>query len=166
MQIPLWLSEIASPPCRLAFVIALFACQNVEVRAESCDQPAFAKVVAEANANLTGLNEQNKNVFQEKLQALRTREGWSEADFPAKAMPFVKDETIAAFDAKSEALLAQISQLGGDGNTASEEKRCGMLESLKGIMGQLVETTSQKWRHMFDKLDGALNASAAAAMGK
>ncbi len=166
MQILLWLRNTILLFFRIAFVAIILALGAIEARAEGCDQPAFAKVVAEANASLSGLNEQNKKVFQEKLRALKAHEGWSDTDFVEKATPFVKDETTAAFDAKSEALLAQVSQLGG-GDTASEDKRCGMLASLKDIMAQLVETTSQKWRHIFGKIDSVLSASATTtAMGR
>jgi hypothetical protein len=131
-----------------------------------CDQAAFATVVSEASAQLTALNDASKKSFHGKLQALKSREGWSDADFVAKATPFVKDENIAAFDDANKALLAKVPQLGGPSTvTASiaafpgadnqDAKHCAMLGELRGLMTQVIENTRAKWAYMLGKIDTA-----------
>jgi hypothetical protein len=126
-----------------------------------CDKAAFETVVATASATLTQINDQNKRAFLEKLQLLKAREGWVEADYVAKATPFVKDERIAAFDAKNQALLDQVSRLGGE-EPPDEERRCAMLRQLKAIMTEVVVITGEKWTYMLGKVDAALSVAVTA----
>lgn len=131
--------------------------------ASACEQAAFQAVVGEASARLSAMNDENKRAFQAKLASLRAREGWSDADFPAKATPFAKDATTTALDEGNRQLLEKVPHLGGGQGieTASAAtdlagKRCAMLEELRGLMGKVVENTRGKWAHMLGKLDAAL----------
>jgi hypothetical protein len=142
---------------------------GLSAHAEDCGRDAFAAVVANANIQLSTLNETNKKSFQEKLQQLKVRNGWSDADYVTKATPYVQDERIAAFDSDNKALLDRIPQLGGGvqstqalasvapmpGNVA--DPRCAMLNELRGLMAKVVENTQAKWRYMAGKLDDALD---------
>lgn len=136
-----------------------------------CDQAAFAAVVSEAGAQLTAMNDANKTRFQNRLQSLKSRENWSDADFVVKATPFVKDERIAAFDEGSKALLAKVPQLGGatpvlasagalPGVDNQEAKRCAMLGELRGLMTQVIDNTRAKWAYMLGKVEAASVAGA------
>jgi hypothetical protein len=144
-----------------------------------CDQAAFAAVVGEAGAQLTAINGAAKKSFQDKLQALKTRENWSDADFVANATPFVKDEKIVAFDEGNKALLAKVPQLGGGepvlASTAAlpgaddrNAKRCAMLGELRGLMTQVIENTRAKWAYLLGKIETAalVDASRQAQAGQ
>lgn len=136
---------------------------------DKCGQAAFAAVVSEAGAQLTALNDENKKSFHGKLQTLKVREAWTDADYVAKATPFVKDERIAAFDLTSNEILGRVQQLGQPGpgtvtasvaapiSTADTDtaRRCAMLEELRGLMAQVVVNTRAKWGYMHGKLDAA-----------
>jgi hypothetical protein len=140
---------------------------SMSASAEECGREAFAAVVGAANTQLSSLNEANKKSFQEKLQLLKTRSGWTDGDYAVQARPFVQDERIAAFDADNKALLARVPQLGG-GQTnqavagaaslpgGGADPRCAMLTELRGLIAKLVENTQAKWRYMAGKLDSAL----------
>src|SRR5687768_17452969 len=78
-----------------------------------CEQAAFASAVSDASAALSAMNDENKKAFQAKLMALKTREGWTDGEYAAKATPFVKDATISALDDGNKTLLAKVPQLGG-----------------------------------------------------
>lgn len=135
----------------------------------SCEQAAFAAVVADAGSALSAMNDENKKALQGKLHALGAREGWSDTDYAAKAVPFVKDAAIAAFDETNAALLGQVSSLGGraDETLAPAElqvKRCAMLGKLRTVMAKVVENMRTKWAHMLGRVDAALESSAQAKM--
>ena len=131
-----------------------------------CDQAAFAAVVAEAGAALSAMNGENKKSFQDRLQLLRSRENWSDADYLAKATPFVKDGSIAAFDDGNKTLLAKVQALGAAPVAAGiaplpspDGRHCAMLDELRGLMAQVVENTRAKWGYMLGKVDAAMEAS-------
>jgi hypothetical protein len=158
----------------LLFSLAVIA----DARAQECGREAFAGVVSNANAELTAINDANKRQFQEKLQLLKARAGWSEADFVAQATPFVRNERIAAFDSENQALLGRVSQLGAPGQTvaslagvappfaASTDNRCAMLETLRQLMAGLVENTKAKWAYMTGNLDAALQGAGGTAAAR
>jgi hypothetical protein len=127
-----------------------------------CEQAAFAAVVGEASAALTALNDESKKAFQAKLVALKSREGWAEADYAAKATPYVKDATIAALDESNKGLLARVPTLGAESEAAGgpdAARRCAMLGELRALMTRVVENTRAKWAHMFGKMDAALEGT-------
>ena len=137
--------------------------------AAACEQAAFAAVVSEASATLSAMNDENKRTFQARLASLKAREGWADADYAAKATPYVKDAATTALDDGNKQLLAKVPQLGSGqvvevaglaGGPDLTARRCAMLEELRGLMGKVVENTQAKWAHMLGKLDAALAASA------
>lgn len=134
-------------------------------KAESCDKAAFENVIATVSGTISALNAEKKAQFQDKLQALKVKAGWSDADYVAKATPFVKDERTAELDAANQALLAKVQTLGGGDTAASEEKRCAMLSELRGMMDEIVANTRAKWEHMIAKVtqasSGQIHAGAA-----
>jgi|WetSurMetagenome_2_1015567.scaffolds.fasta_scaffold903941_1 hypothetical protein len=127
-----------------------------------CGQAAFASLVSESGGELSAMNEQKRRSFMEKLQALKAQEKWSDADYATNAKPYVQDEQIGAFDVKGKTFLTKVQALGG-GDTLTEEKRCVMLGELKGLLGDVVKNTREKWDYMFAKLSGALKPAATAA---
>jgi hypothetical protein len=139
------------------------------VHAEDCGRDAFAAVVGKAGAELTSMNDANKKNFHEKLQLLKTRKGWADADYVAQATPFIQDERIAALDTDNAALLAKVPQLGSAAQTTqalasmspsmggAPDGRCAMLDELRGLMAKVVGNTQAKWSYMFGKIDSALN---------
>jgi hypothetical protein len=131
----------------------------------SCDTGAFREVVAKASASINEMQEKNSKVFQEKLQGLRASNGWSEAEFVAKATPYVKDETTTSIDADNQALLAKVQTLGGNG-APSEPERCAMLQELKALMDKVVANTGQKWQHMLSKVSSAPAGSLQAGLAR
>lgn len=142
--------------------------------AASCEQQAFAAVVAEASATLAAMNDNNRTVFQAKLAALNAREGWSGSDYASKATPFVKDAAITALDDANKMLLNRVPQIGGDANLDARNpadgrdlaaRRCVMLDELRALMGQVIANTKAKWAHMLGNVDTALDASRQAEAG-
>ena len=150
----------------------------LDARAEECGREAFASVVERASAELSAMNEANKKRFHEKLQMLKLRAGWSDADFVAQATPFIRDERIGAFDTQNKLLLAKVPELGSAERTvaslasaspaigASADGRCGMMNELRGLMASLVENSRAKWAYMFGKVDAALEKSGEAKAGQ
>jgi hypothetical protein len=147
-------------------------------RAEDCGREAFASVVEHASAELSAMNEANKKRFHEKLQTLKSRAGWSDADFVTQATPFIRDERISAFDTQNKLLLAKVPELGNAERTVaslantspaigtSADGRCGMMNELRGLMAAVVENSRAKWTYMFGKVDAALEKSGEAKAGQ
>lgn len=121
-----------------------------------CARGDFEAVVDDAASALRDLNNTNRPAFQEKLRQLKDKMGWDHDQFMVAAAPFVRDETIAVFDAKSQDLLAAIATLGQEGAEAKTPD-CALLAELKTRMKSLVEIQTEKWNYMFTKLDNALN---------
>lgn len=150
--------------------LIVFFLGHMTVRAQDCGRDAMAGIVNEASAQLTALNDANKKRFQEKLQSLRAKNGWSDADFVAQATPFIKDDRIAGFDAEHRALLSRVPELGAGTSVASlasatpglnvnGDGRCGMVKDLRQLMNAVVENSRSKWTYMFGKLDAALGGA-------
>ncbi len=140
-----------------------------QASAQDCERKAFTGLVEKARAELTALNMRNKQVFQAKLQGLKDNKGWSDREFLEQAIPFVRDEKIAAFDDETKALLARIPELSVrpsrsvaslagalPSTNAASEKRCAAIKRLQGILGKIVESTHAKWAYMIGKLDAAI----------
>jgi hypothetical protein len=123
--------------------------------AGACTKAEFEAVVDDAAAALRDLNLKNKPAFQEKLRLLKDKRGWSHDQFLTEAAPYVRDDNIAVFDQKSERLLLDISSQGQEGADAKTPD-CALLHDLRGRMNVLVETQTEKWAYMFEKLDAAL----------
>lgn len=138
----------------LILVLACLAAGSGEAIAQACAKGDFEAVVDEAAGALRALNQQNTPGFQGKLRQLKEKRGWSHDEFMSNAAPFVRDETIAGFDGKSEDLLARITSGGQTG--ASGAPDCNLLKDLRGQMDALVETQKAKWGYMFNKLDQEL----------
>mgnify|MGYP001284780598 CR=1 FL=1 len=123
-----------------------------EAAPEVCSKSEFESAVDHAAERLRELNNKNRPEFQGKLRQLKEKRGWNDNQFLKEAAPFVKDDKIAVYDAKTNELLASISSLGQEGANAPEPN-CTMLGDLRGRMQVLIETQDEKWRYMFEKLD-------------
>ncbi|MGA7323334.1 MAG: hypothetical protein WBX25_02335 [Rhodomicrobium sp.] len=134
--------------CSLAGYSSSFA------QSAGCNASAFRQVVAGASASISALHDGNSKLFQEKLQKLRALNNWPEAEYIAKATPFVKDETTASIDSANKELLTKVQSLEA-AKAATEPGRCAMLEELKASMETILANTSAKWQHMFSKLEQA-----------
>ena len=120
-----------------------------------CSKTDFQAVVDNAAGALRELTQKNTPAFQGKLRDLKDKRGWSHEQFLKEASPFVLDDKIGDYDAKSEDLLNTIVAMGQEGSTAAKPD-CTVLDKLKGIMQGLVETQQAKWKYMFGKLDAEL----------
>jgi hypothetical protein len=123
--------------------------------AQNCTREDFAAVVDDTAEALRVLNSKNRPEFQDRLRQLREKNRWSHDQFIAAATPFVKDETIEAYDARSEEALGRVTSMGQRGQQAKTPD-CRLLGDLKGHMGSLLDIQSAKWRYMFEKIDAAL----------
>jgi hypothetical protein len=121
----------------------------------TCSKADFEGVVDEAAAGLRDLTRQNTPQFQGRLRQLRDKRGWSNDQFLKEAEPYVRDDTITAFDRKSEDFLARITG-GGQSQAAATKLDCGLLADLHAAMQALVETQKAKWAYMFQKLEKEL----------
>lgn len=133
----------------------LLARTPVQAQETNCARGDFEAVVDDAASALRDLNNANRPVFQEKLRELKEKNGWNHDQFMVEAAPFVRDDTIAVYDTKSQDLLAAIATLGQEGAEASTPD-CAVLSELKARMTVLVETQTEKWKYMFSKLETAL----------
>ena len=124
-------------------------------QAPACSKADFEAVVDEAAGALRALNQQNTPPFQVKLRQLKDKRGWSHDQFLKEAAPFVRDETIAGFDQKSEEFLTRITS-GGQPGPGSSAPDCALLTELRATMKVLVETQKAKWAYMFVKIDKEL----------
>jgi hypothetical protein len=141
--------------------------------AAECGRDAFSAVVSQASADLAAMNISQKANLQEKLQLLKARQGWAEADFIAKATTFVQDARIAEFDQGSTSLLARVPQLGAptlagaaSPTAMGDDRNCAMLQELRSLIGQVVENTRNKWAYMLGKIDAALEQGRQAEAGR
>jgi hypothetical protein len=137
-----------------ALLAVLFGAPAALAQAPGCSKGDFESVVDEAAGALRKLNQQKTPSFQGKLRQLKDKRGWSHDQFLKEAAPFVRDDTIAGFDQKSEDLLARITSGGQSG--ASEAPDCALLAELRATMKVLVETQEAKWAYMFTKIDQEL----------
>ena len=122
---------------------------------QACAKTEFEAVVEEAAGGLRELNARNKPSFQEKLTKLKDKRGWDHEKFLKEAAPFVRDDKIADFDQKSDELLSAISTMGEEGATAKAPD-CALLLELRARMKLLVQTQTEKWTYMSDKIDAEL----------
>lgn len=120
-----------------------------------CAKTDFEQVVEEAAGTLRDLNNKNRPEFQDKLRQLKTKRGWSQDQFLQEAKPLVQDEKIATFDQRSDELLATINNM-GEAGAAAKKPDCALLLELRARMKVLVDTQTQKWAYMFDKIDAEL----------
>ncbi len=121
----------------------------------ACSKSEFEAVVEEAAAGLRQLNTKNKPAFQDKLRQLKTKRGWGQDQFLTEAAPFVRDDKTVEYDQKTDELLSAISTMGQEGANAKKPD-CALLLELRARMKVLVETQTQKWTHMFEKIDSEL----------
>jgi len=124
-------------------------------QAPQCLRSEFEAVVDEAAAQLRALNQANRPRFQDKLRELKDKRGWSHSQFLADGAEFVRDDTIATYDQRTEDLLTRISS-GGEAGAAAKNPDCNALTELRGRMRELVDTQQAKWAYMFDKIAQAL----------
>lgn len=140
----------------LALMSALFLPAGpAAAQLSGCERGDFVAVVEEAAGLLRDLNHEQRPRFQERLRELKDKKGWSHDQFMAEAVPFVQDEKISGYDARSAELLDRINRLGESGG-AAPKLDCGVLIDLRGYMKALVDIQKEKWDYMFGKLDGAL----------
>lgn len=157
-----------------AAALILLSAAALDAKAADCDREAFTAVVGEVSAELAALNAAQKAALHEKLQLLRARQGWADADFVAKATPFVQDAKIAEYDQGIKTLLARVPQLGAPAALAavapslpaSEPRNCTTLQELRALLAQLVDNTRAKWGYMLAKADGALEDARQAAAAR
>lgn len=135
--------------------MAIFGPHPLGAEEAGCKKSDFEAVVEEAAGGLRDLNAKNKPAFQERLRALKEKRAWSHDQFLREAAPFVRDERIADYDAKTEELLAAIATMGQEG-AAAKNPDCALLVELRSRMKVLVETQTGKWSYMFSKIDDEL----------
>ena len=121
----------------------------------ACSKSEFEVVVEEAAGALRELNTKNKPSFQDKLRQLKDKRGWSHDQFMKEAAPFVRDDKIATFDQSTDELLSAISTMGEEGANAKSPD-CAILLELRARMKLLVDTQSEKWTYMFEKIETEL----------
>lgn len=137
-----------------AMCVGVWAAGETAVPA-SCAKADFESVVESAAGALRDLNGRNKPAFQEKLRTLKTKRGWTHDQFLKEAAPYVRDEKIAVYDQTTDELLSAISKLGQEGATAATPD-CALLLELRARMTILVNTQTEKWTYMFEKIETEL----------
>jgi len=139
----------------IGLLLALPGAAGALAQAAQCGKADFEAVVDEAAGALRALNQQNTPPFQAKLRQLKDKRGWTHDQFMQEAAPFVRDETIVAFDQKSAGFLARIT-IGGQEGAEGAAPDCALLTELRTTMKVLVETQQAKWAYMTGKIDEEL----------
>jgi hypothetical protein len=121
----------------------------------TCTKEEFESVVEDAAAKLRDLNNENRPAFQEKLRELKDKRRWTHDEFIEKAKPFVRDDKTVVYDQTTDELLSAIASMGQEG-AASATPDCAILLELRARMKVLVDTQTEKWSYMFEKLDAEL----------
>lgn len=128
---------------------------SAEAVSATCAKSEFESAVDHAAEALRDLNNRNRPEFQAKLRKLKEKRAWNDDQFLKEAAPYVKDDQISIYDAKTNDLLASISSMGQEGANA-KEPNCTVLAELRGLMQVLIDTQGTKWTYMFKKLDDEL----------
>lgn len=136
-------------------LVALLPWHAWPAGATTCVREEFVAVVEAAAGALRDLNQSRRPGFQEKLRQLKQKRGWTHDQFMKEGAPFVQDERIATYDAKSSEFLERINTMGERGSTAPTPD-CALLLELRAHMKALVETQTAKWEYMHGKLDDEL----------
>jgi len=121
----------------------------------ACAKEEFESVVEEAAGSLRDLNKKNRPAFQERLRELKDKRKWSHDEFIDKAKPFVSDDKLAVYDQTTDELLSAIASMGQEGATSATPD-CAVLLELRARMKVLVDTQTEKWGYMFEKIDAEL----------
>ena len=141
--------------CAAALLLALLGAVGVaSPQTPACAKADFEAVVKEAGAVLHDLNAKNTPLFQGKLRQLKDKRSWSDEQFLKEAAPFVRDETIAGYDKKSEELVTRITGGGSQAEAAAPD--CALFAGLRADLKLLVDTQTAKWTHMFAKIEKEL----------
>jgi len=125
--------------------------------AQACTREDFAAAVNGAGAALRRLNTENAPRLQAKMRQLKTKMGWPDAGFEAKAHEALQDERVAAFDAGANDLLAKIDTLGT--LEASAAPDCAKLQELEAASLELQATVKAKSAYLMSKLEQMLGES-------
>jgi hypothetical protein len=120
----------------------------------TCSRADFETTVEKSADVLREISQQNAPKFQSLLRQLKDKRGWSHEQFMREAEPFVRDDTTAEHDQKSEELLLAINTRGQDGGSGRPD--CVILTELRTNMTSLVEVQRAKWAHVFGKITAAL----------
>src|SRR5215510_6352936 len=151
MQEPGWRGRLPmrAPVCWCAVVLVLLLAplggsRAALSQAAACAVADFQAVVNAAGVALRDLAQQNKSVFQAKLNQLKDKRSWSNDEFKKQAEPLVRDETTTSFDKKSEELLARITG-GSKAEAEPAAPNCALLTGLQADLKLLVETQQAKW---------------------
>lgn len=129
--------------------------ETVQAQEATCERAAFEAAVSDAAAALRQLSASNRPVFQARLQALRSKRGWSQDRLLSEAAPIVQDQQTDTFDRQSADLLADIQRMGAEGSAAPKPD-CSALTRLRERMQALVTTQQAKWAYLIDKVDREL----------
>jgi hypothetical protein len=131
-------------PLRIATVgvLCLLALLALRGSAGACTREDFAKAVTGAGAALRKLNAENAPRLQAKMLELKTKMGWPDAGYEAKAYEALQDERVAAFDAGTNDLLARIDALGTVEAAAAPD--CSRLPELEASSIELQATIKAK----------------------
>jgi hypothetical protein len=135
-------------------VVCLLALLAMPGAAGACTPEDFAKAVTGAGDALRKLNAENAPRLQAKMQRLKTKMGWPDADYEAKAYEALHDERLASFDAGANTLLARIDTLGTIDAAAAPD--CARLPELEASSIELQATVKAKSAYLLSKLDQML----------
>ncbi|MEW5962490.1 MAG: DUF1134 domain-containing protein [Pseudomonadota bacterium] len=130
-------------------------------RAAECTIDDFAKAVDEAGVKLRAFNQANAAKLRSKMQRLKEKRGWQDADYESRAMEAVHDVRVAEMTQRADELLSAIDTLGQP--PAGAPPDCRKLAELKKATGDLLELLQTKSTYLLAKLDGELGQAPPAA---
>lgn len=143
--------------------LALAISSAVSAAALACTADDFGKAVDEAGAQLRAYNGEAAPKLNAKLKQLGAKKGWKDGEVEERALSFLADEKIAAFDVTADELLTRIDMLGRV--PAGGAPDCAKLDELKAASLELLAVMKAKTAHSNARLDAELGAAAAPEKG-
>ena len=127
-------------------------------RAQQCTADQLAASVDQAGAALRDIMRVNQPKLDQKINALKVKNNWTDTEAEAKAIEALSDARTAELDLTANDLLARIDQLGQI--SAKETPACARLQDLEAASLELQAAVKAKTAYMLTRADALLGTAA------
>jgi hypothetical protein len=134
----------------------------VSAQAQECPKDQLATVVDQAGEKLRRLNTETQPRIDAAMRQLKTKRGWSDADYEEKAYEALQDDRVTAFDTSANELLAKMDTLSGSG--AGAVVPCERITEVEAASLELQATIRAKTKYVLGRLE-TLAAQSSSADG-
>lgn len=146
---------ISTSLAAIAALVLLHGAAQADCKAED-----FAAAVDKSGAALRAFNAEALPKLQQKLQQLKSKKGWDNADYEEKALASLRDDRTMKLDADAEDLIIKIDQLGRPPEKGPVD--CSKLTELEAAGLELLAVMKAKSSYTLAKLDAAIDGKQAA----